>query len=52
MVGTALTVRTQPGDNRPIHLAIYGAQQSGYALVIDGCAHDNCAYMGDLMIGA
>ena len=52
MVGTALTVRTQPGDNRPIHLAIYGAQQAGYALVIDGCAHDGCAYMGDLMIGA
>ena len=22
MVGTALTVKTQPGDNRPIHLAI------------------------------
>ena len=52
MVGTALTVRTQPGDNRPSHLAIYGAQQAGYALVIDGQAHDGCAYMGDLMIGA
>ena len=52
MVGTALTVRTQPGDNRPIHLAIYGAQQAGYALVIDGREHDGCAYMGDLMIGA
>ena len=52
MVGTALTVKTQPGDNRPIHLAIYGAKQTGYALVIDGCAHDDCAYMGDLMIGA
>ena len=52
MVGTALTVKTQPGDNRPIHLAIYGAQQAGYALVVDGCGHDACAYMGDLMIGA
>ena len=52
MVSTALTVKTQPGDNRPIHLAIYGTQQPGYALVIDGCAHDGCAYMGDLMIGA
>ena len=52
MVGTALTVQTQPGDNRPIHLAIYGAQQAGYALVIDGRSHDDCAYMGDLMIGA
>ena len=52
MVGTALTVRTQPGDNRPIHLAIYGAQREGYALVIDGRGHDGCAYMGDLMMGA
>lgn len=52
MVGTALTVKTQPGDNRPIHLAIYGAGQPGYALVIDGCGHDGCAYMGDLMMGA
>ena len=52
MVGTALTVCTQPGDNRPIHLAIYGAKQAGYALVIDGHAHEHCAYMGDLMLGA
>ena len=52
MVGTALTVKTQPGDNRPIHLAIYGAKQAGYVLVIDGCGHDGCAYMGDLMMGA
>jgi len=52
MVGTALTVLTQPGDNRPIHLAIYGAGQPGYALVIDGHAHERCAYMGDLMLGA
>ena len=52
MAGTALTVRTQIGDNRPIHLAIYGAKQPGYALVIDGHAHEDCAYMGDLMMGA
>jgi len=52
MAGTALTVRTQPGDNRPIHLAIYGAKRAGYALVIDGHAHEDCAYMGDLMLGA
>ena len=52
MIGTALTVRTQPGDNRPIHLAIYGAKQPGYVLVIDGHAHEGCAYMGDLMLGA
>jgi len=52
MVGTALTVFTQPGDNRPIHLAIYGAKQPGYALVIDGHAYERCAYMGDLMLGA
>ena len=52
MAGTALTVRTQPGDNRPIHLAIYGAQQPGYVLVIDGHAYEDCAYMGDLMLGA
>lgn len=52
MIGTALTVKTQPGDNRPIHLAIYGAKRAGYVLVIDGCGHDGCAYMGDLMMGA
>ena len=52
LAGTALTVRTQPGDNRPIHLAIYGAQKAGYALVIDGRGWDQCAYMGDLMMGA
>ena len=52
MAGTALTVRTQPGDNRPIHLAIYGAKLPGYALVIDGHAYEKCAYMGDLMLGA
>ena len=52
MAGTALTVCTQPGDNRPIHLAIYGAKQPGYVLVIDGHAHEGCAYMGDLMLGA
>lgn len=52
MVGTALTVLTQPGDNRPIHLAIYGAKQAGYVLAIDGHAHELCAYMGDLMLGA
>lgn len=52
MIGTALTVRTQPGDNRPIHLAIYGAKQPGYVLIIDGHAHEGCAYMGDLMLGA
>ena len=52
MAGTALTVMTQPGNNRPIHLAIYGAEKPGYALVIDGRAHEGCAYMGDLMLGA
>jgi len=52
MAGTALTVRTQPGDNRPIHLAIYGAQKPGFVLMIDGRGHDGCAYMGDLMLGA
>lgn len=52
MAGTALTVCTQPGDNRPIHLAIYGAKQPGYVLVIDGHAYEHCAYMGDLMLGA
>ena len=52
MIGAALTVRTQPGDNRPIHLAIYGAKHPGYVLVVDGHAHQSCAYMGDLMLGA
>ena len=52
MAGTAITVKTVPGDNRSIHLAMYAAKQPGYVLVIDGCAHDGCAYMGDLMLGA
>jgi len=52
MAGPAVTVKIQPGDNRPIHLAIYGAQAQGCVLVIDGCAHEGCAYMGDLMLGA
>ena len=52
MIGTALTVRTQPGDNRPIHLAIYGAKAPGYTLCIDGHGYERCAYMGDLMLGA
>lgn len=52
MVGTAVTVKTQIGDNQPIHLAIYGTKEPGYVLVIDGGGYDGCAYMGDLMLGA
>ena len=51
MVGTALTVETDHGDNFPIHVATYSAS-SGYVMVIDGKACQERPYFGDLIMGA
>ena len=52
MVGTALTVETENGDNFPIHVASYIFKAEGYVMVIDGKAYDKRAYFGDLIMGA
>lgn len=51
MVGTALTVETDQGDNFPIHVATYSAAP-GYVMVIDGKAYQERPYFGDLIMGA
>lgn len=52
VVGTALTVETQDGDNFPIHVASYSQEGDGYVMVIDGKGYDKRAYLGDLIMGA
>lgn len=52
MVGTAVTVETNNGDNFPIHVATYSAPQEGYVMVIDGKAYKERPYFGDLIMGA
>lgn len=52
MVGTAVTVETDGGDNFPIHVATYSAPQAGYVMVIDGKAFKERPYFGDLIMGA
>lgn len=51
MVGTALTVDTDNGDNYPIHLATYSGGE-GYVMVIDGKGFMGRAYLGDLIVSA
>ena len=51
MVGTALTVETDKGDNFPIHVATYSAVP-GYVMVIDGKGYTERPYFGDLIMGA
>lgn len=51
MVGTALTVETDCGDNWPIHIATYTAGP-GYVMVIDGKGFRDRPYFGDLIMGA
>ena len=51
MVGTALTVDTDLGDNFPIHVATYSAKP-GYVMVIDGKGYKERPYFGDLIMGA
>lgn len=51
LIGTAVTVETQDGDNFPIHVAVYQGKP-GYVLVIDGKGYVECSYLGDLIGGA
>ncbi|MFD1851510.1 RraA family protein [Oceanobacillus bengalensis] len=48
MVGTAITLELQPGDNLYLHQAIYSGQE-GYVIVADGQDHKDNAYLGELM---
>ena len=50
MVGTALTVKTRPGDNLMVHKAIEMAQPGDVIVVDAGGALDN-AIIGELMAG-
>lgn len=52
MVGTAVTVETDGGDNFPIHVATYSAPREGYVMVIDGKSFQERPYFGDLIMGA
>lgn len=52
VVGTALTVETDHGDNFPIHVASYSFAAEGYVMVIDGKNNQERAYFGDLIMGA
>lgn len=51
MVGTALTVETDNGDNFPIHVATYSAKP-GYVMVVDGKNYQERPYFGDLIVHA
>ncbi|MCD8361840.1 MAG: RraA family protein [Lachnospiraceae bacterium] len=51
MVGTAVTVKTDNGDNFPIHVATYQGGP-GYVMVVDGNKNTERAYFGDLIMGA
>lgn len=50
-VGTAFTVRCQPGDNLTIHKAIYEAPE-GSVLVIDAQGFTNAGAFGDILATA
>lgn len=52
VVGTALTVESDSGDNFPIHVASYSFKADGYIMVIDGKGCKERAYFGDLIMGA
>ena len=52
VVGTALTVETDNGDNFPIHVASYSFDARGYVMVIDGKGYEGRAYFGALIMGA
>ncbi len=52
MVGTAVTIDTDNGDNFPIHVATYSAPAAGYVMVIDGKNYRDRPYFGDLIMGA
>lgn len=48
MVGTALTVETEDGDNLPLNVAAYSVPLEGYVMVVDGKAYKDRPYIGDL----
>lgn len=52
VVGTAMTVESDNGDNFPIHVASYSVKEDGYVMVIDGKGYTGRAYFGDLIMGA
>jgi RraA family protein len=49
MVGTAFTVRTRPGDNLPIHVALEHVRP-GDVLVVDGGGDVTRALIGEIMV--
>jgi regulator of RNase E activity RraA len=51
MIGTALTIETEKGDNFPIHVATYSAK-AGYVMVVDGKAYTERPYLGDLVMAS
>lgn len=51
VVGTAMTVETNNGNNLPIHLASFSVAGDGYVMVIDGKGYRDRAYFGDLIMG-
>lgn len=51
MVGTAITVETDNGDNFPIHVATYSSKP-GYVMVVDGKGYQERPYFGDLIVHA
>lgn len=51
MVGTAMTISSDNGDNFPIHVATY-AGKPGYVMVVDGKGYTQRPYFGDLVAGA
>lgn len=51
VVGTAMTIETEGGNNFPIHLATYSCKP-GYVMVIDGKGYKDSTYLGGLIVGA
>src|SRR5208283_3274746 len=51
LVGTVVTVRSQPGDNLIMHKAIYEAEP-GSVLVIDAHGYTEAGPFGDIMVTA
>lgn len=49
LVGTAVTVKTRPGDNQAIHQA-YGILRPGDVLVVDGGAETSQGLVGEIML--
>lgn len=51
IIGTAMTVESENGNNFPIHMATY-ASTPGYVMVIDGKGYSERTYLGGLIVGA